>query len=116
MFEIKSRITVAAFAASTALSLLAGCASTPSVSPALGTPARGHSYDRRVSIKANTKFVNIDAGEVIKFIVREPDGTDRSCAWNFNVVREAVGDLSTIAPAGILDRHVTVVVGPNPHY
>jgi hypothetical protein len=116
MFESKPRMTAAAFAAVAALSLLAGCASTHSAVPALGTPAEGHSYDRKVLIGTNTKFVNVDAGEVIKFIVREPDGTDRSFTWNFNIVRETVGDLSTIAPAGILDRPVRVVVAPNPLY
>jgi hypothetical protein len=107
---------VAAFAASAAFSLLAGCAATRSVNPALGTPAEGHSYDRKVLIGAKTKFVNVDAGEVIRFIVRDPDGADRSFTWHFNIVRETVGDLSAIAPAGILDRPVKVVVGPNPLY
>jgi len=116
MFKGKQGTMAAAFAASAAFSLIAGCASTYPVNPALGTPAEGHSYDRKVLIRAKTRFVNVDAGEVIRFVVQEPDGADRSFTWRFNIVRETVGDLSMIAPTGILDRPVKVVVGPNPLY
>ena len=116
MFKGKQGTMVAAFAALAAFSLLAGCASTHSAVSALGTPAEGHSYDRKVLIGLNTKFVNVDAGEVIKFIVQEPVGADRSFTWRFNIVRETVGDLSTIAPIGVLDRPVKIIVGPNPLY
>jgi len=116
MFYGKQGTMVAAFAASAAFSLLGGCAFTHSTDLALGTPADGYSYDRKVLIGVNTRFVNVAAGEVIKFIVQEPDGADRSFTWRFNIVRESVGDLSTIAPAGVLDRPVKVVVGPNPLY
>jgi hypothetical protein len=116
MCDGKQGTMAAAFATSAAFSLLAGCAFTHSIDLALGTPADGHFYDRRVLIGVNTRSVNIDAGQVIKFIVQEPDGTDRSFTWRFNIVRETVVDLSTIAPAGVLDRPVKVVVGPNPLY
>lgn len=116
MFDGKQGTMVAALTASAALSLLAGCATTHSADLALGTPVDGHFYDRKVLIAVNTKFVNVDAGEVIRFVVHEPDGTDRSFTWHFNIVRETVSDLGAIAPAGVLDRPVKVIVGPNPLY
>ena len=116
MFKGKQGTMVVAFAASAAFSMLAGCASTHSATLDLGTPAEGHSYDRKVLIGVNTKFVNVDAGEVIEFIVQEPDSADRSFTWRFNIARETVGNLSTIAPTGVLDRPVKIVVGLNPLY
>ncbi|MEO8523211.1 MAG: CzcE family metal-binding protein [Caldimonas sp.] len=114
MTKSKQGTMVAAFATAATLTLLVGCASSRPANYSLGTPAEGHSYDRKVVIRANTKFVNVDAGEMIRFIVQEPDGADRSFTWHFDIFRETVGDLSTIAPAGVLDRQVKVIVGPNP--
>jgi hypothetical protein len=116
MFKVRQRTAVSTFAASVAFSLLAGCAATPSANLNLGTPAEGRSYDRKVRIGANTKFVNVDDGQVVKFVVHEPDGADRSFTWHFNVGRETVGDLGTLAPIGVLGRPVKVYVGPNPRY
>jgi heavy-metal resistance protein CzcE len=116
MFQGNARMLAAALATSAALSLPTGCASTRSAGPALGTPAERHSHDRTVLIRPNTKVVNVDGGEVITFIVREPDGTERSFTWNFDIARETVGDLRTIAPAGMLDRPVRVVVAPSARY
>ena len=116
MFKEKRAKIAAAFAISAAFSLLAGCASTNSASLPLGTLDEGHSYDRKVLIRVNTKAVNVDAGEVIRFVVQEPDGAERSFTWHFNIFRETVEDLSAIAPTGFLDRPVRVVVGRNPLY
>jgi hypothetical protein len=116
MFKGKQATMVATFALSVGFSVLAGCASTDSANLDLGTPAEGRFYDRKVLIGANTKFVNVDAGEVIMFVVQEPGGADRSFTWRFNSAHEMVGDLSKFAPAGILDRPVKVVVGPDPRF
>jgi hypothetical protein len=113
---IVQHTAVAAFAASVAFSLLAGCASTGPANLNLGTPAEGRSYDRKVLIGVNTKFVNVDDGQVVKFVVHESDGADKSFAWHFDVGRETVGDLSKLAPPGVLGRPVKVYVGPNPRY
>jgi hypothetical protein len=116
MFKVKQNTAVATFAASLAFSLLAGCASTRPANLNLGTPAEGRSYDRQVLIGVNTKFVNVDDGQVVEFVVHEPDGTDKSFAWHFDVGRETVGDLSELAPIGVLGRPLKVYVGPNPRY
>jgi hypothetical protein len=100
-----------------AFSLLAGgCASSGPANGAIGAPVEGPSFDRKVLIGTNTRSVNVDGGEVVRFVVREPDGADRSFTWHFDTARETVGDLSKLAPAGILSRPVRVVVGPNPRY
>ena len=116
MFKAKQNITVVTFAVSVAFSTLAGCASTGPADLSLGTPAEGRSYDRKVQIGVNTKYVNVDDGEVVKFVVREPDGADKSFTWHFDTARETVGDLSKLAPTGVLDRPVKVYVGANPRY
>jgi hypothetical protein len=72
---------VATFAASVAFSLLAGRASTGPSNPHLGTPAEGRSYDRKVVIGLNRKWVNVSGGKVVKFVVQEPDGADKSFTW-----------------------------------
>jgi hypothetical protein len=107
---------IAAFVASVAFSLLAGCASSAAVDGDLGAPAEGRSYDRKILIKASTTFVNVDDGEVVRFVVQAPDGADKSFTWHFDAFREGVGDLGKLAPAGVLGRSVKVYVGPNPRY
>jgi hypothetical protein len=108
--------TVATLAVSMALSLLAGCASTVPTVSSLGKSAEGRSYDRTIRIGLSTRFVNVDSGEVIKFVVQEPDGAAKSFTWTFARAREAVGELGQLAPVGVLDRPVKVIVGPNPLY
>src|SRR5262245_34196648 len=104
MFKVKPYTAVATFAASVAFSLLAGCASTGRANLNLGRPAEGRSYDRKVLIGVNTKFVNVDDGQVVKFVVHEADGADKSFTWYFDVGRDTVGDLSQLAPIGVLGR------------
>jgi hypothetical protein len=116
MFQARQNTTVATFAASVAFSLLTGCASTSPVNVDLGTPADGRIFDRKVLVGATTKFVNVDDGEVIKFVVHEPDGADKSFTWHFDAARETVGDLSQLAPTGVLSRPVKVYIGLNPRY
>lgn len=116
MFKVKQNAMVATFAVQVAFSLLAGCASTGPSNPDLGTPAEGRSYDRKVVIGLNRKWVNVIGGEVVKFVVQEPDGTDKFFTWRFDTSLETVGDLSKLAPSGVLGRPVKVFVGRNPLY
>jgi hypothetical protein len=105
-----------AMAVSTIISTLAGCASADHSALSFGSLVEGRSYDRKVLIGARTEFVNVNDGEVIRFVVHETDGVDKSYTWRFEVPRETVGDLSKLAPAGILGRPLKVYVGPNPRY
>ena len=116
MFKVREQVVMATVVASIALSLLAGCASAGPANLDLGTSAEGRSYDRKVLIGMNTKYVNVDDGEVIKFVIHEPDGADKSFTWHFDAARETVGDLDKMAPTGVLGRPVKVYVGPNPRY
>ncbi len=83
-------------------------------------PIRGFSRGRFVkdsqSIGLSTIQAYYNDGEVVKFVVHEMDGADKSFTWHFDVPRETVGDLSKLAPTGVLDRPVKVYVGPNPRY
>jgi hypothetical protein len=116
MFRTTRTVGAATYAASVAFSLLAGCASTAFTDVSLGTPAEGRSYDRKILIGTNARFVNVFDEEVIKFVVQEPDGAERSFTWHFDAARGTVGDLSKLAPAGALGRPVRVNVETNPRY
>lgn len=105
-----THIALASFTWVVAFALLAGCASA---SP---DETKGPSYDRKVLIGVNTRIVNVESGELVKFVVQGPDSADRSFTWDFGRAREAVEDLGKFAPAGMLSHPVRVVIGPNPRY
>lgn len=97
-------------------------ASHPAASPNLGTPMhngvpdhrpRPHEADRIIGIDANTKWINVTGGELVKFVV---DG--KSFSWLFDTYSTSpVFDLDKIAPAGMLDgRSIKVYVAADPLY
>ncbi|MDQ2820997.1 MAG: CzcE family metal-binding protein [Pseudomonadota bacterium] len=70
------------------------------------------SSTRVVVIDADTRWVNVDGGDTVRFIVG-----DRSFAWNFQVNPSiAMFYLQQIAPPGALTHRVAVYVAPNPLY
>jgi len=107
---------VTPLALSIALSLLSACAHVAPTVSSLGESAEGHPYTRTIKVGPTTRFVNVDSGEVIKFVVQGPDGAERAFTWTFARVRETVGDLGQLAPAGAVARPVKIIVGPNPLY
>lgn len=88
----------------------------------LGTPAHdgvpdirsgARHADRVAEIGADTSYVNVTSGEVVKFVVG-----GNSFEWYFNTYGSStVFDLKEIAPAGVLGNHaVKVYVSPAPQY
>ena len=111
MFKNRQITTTVALAAVVAFSLLAaGCASIEPTNLDLGTLTEGRFYDRKIVVRADTKYVNVDDGEVIKFVIQEPGSADTSFTWHFDTPRQTVGDLSKLAPSGVLSRPVKVYV------
>src|SRR5258706_14462178 len=98
-----------------AASLSAGAAFNPSD---LGEPAVALSPeraiitavpDRTITITDETKWVNVQHFEVIRFV-----SNGREFAWYFDgVAQPRPFDLNQIAPAGFVDRSVTVYVAPS---
>lgn len=109
------------FAAAALAAFLSGCADsmTRASQPRmdlLGMPVLEQpltmSSARAVVIDADTRWVNVDGGDIVRFIVG-----DRSFAWNFQVnPAVAMFYLQQIAPPGTLTHGVAVYVAPNPLY
>ena len=79
----------------------------------LGDPAPPTAAGRAIAISPNTKFVNVQGAEVVRFDV----GANKSFAWSFNgSVVVTSFDLARVAPSGMLDHAVTAYVSPNPLY
>ena len=96
-----------------AASLSAGAVSK--VSDLLGEPAVAPSperaivtalADRTITVAGDTKWVNVNHGEVVRFA-----SNGREFTWYFDgVAQPRPFDLSEIAPAGFVDHGVTVYV------
>lgn len=78
----------------------------------LGNPAPSNAATRTIVITPTTKWVNVEGGEVVNFVVG-----DKSFAWDFYVGAGIYKfDLSRVAPPGILDRRVDAYVSTDPKY
>ncbi len=96
--------------------LSAGAALKPT--DLFGEPARAPSAeraiitavaDRTITITDETKWVNVNHYEVIRFV-----SNGREFNWYFDgVAQPRPFDLTEIAPAGFVDHSVTVYVSPN---
>src|SRR5437016_914939 len=67
-----------------------------------GEAASPAAAERTIVIGANTRFVNVNHGEIIKFVAN-----GREFAWDFDGVPQAF-DLKQVAPQGALDHNVRV--------
>ena len=107
--------SIAALAFSAA-SLSAGAALKPS--DLFGEPAQAPSAeraiitavpDRTITITDDTKWVNVNHFEVIRFV-----SSGREFAWYFDgIAQPRPFDLAQIAPAGFVGHSVTVYVSPS---
>lgn len=107
------RIPLASLAVAVALgAAVPAFAHHPSASARAGTPIHDGAADRTIIIDPDTRWVNVDNGETVKFVVG-----DKSFAWRFDTLNQTVVDLSRIAPAGmLLDRSIKAYVEPDPRY
>ncbi|WP_225984748.1 CzcE family metal-binding protein [Noviherbaspirillum aerium] len=93
--------------------LVTSCATRTSYQDLYGQeiPASAHT-DQIVSIGPDTRHVNVQGGNSVRFIVG-----DREFAWHFNVARTIDSfDLREVAPPGILGHAVIAHVSPDPKY
>ena len=99
------------------LLLLTGCQSTtrlggPPPLDLLGDPAPLAAARRTIVITPDTEWVNVEGGEIIRFIVG-----NQSFVWNFDVSWGTDSfELNRVAPPGLLQRRVTAYVAPDPRY
>lgn len=77
----------------------------------LGDPAPATAAKRTVAITPDTKYVNVEGGDTVKFLVG-----DKTFTWHFDVARTISSfNLKQIAP-DLLDHSVMVYVEPDPMY
>jgi Heavy-metal resistance protein CzcE len=75
----------------------------------LGNQVSPDQATRTIVIKPNTKYVNVTMGDVVKFTAN-----GKSFAWNFDGPPGVDNfKLNRVAPAGMLDRPVTVYISPS---
>src|SRR5438309_11332572 len=60
--------------------------------------------ERTIVIGANTRFVNVNHGEIVKFVAN-----GREFAWDFDGVPQSF-DLKQVAPQGAIDHNVRVYI------
>jgi hypothetical protein len=96
-----------------AATLVAGAAhASVNPHPQFGMATAAANADRHITIKADTKWVNVDNGETVTFDV---DG--KSFTWHFDTLHsEEAFSLSKIAPEGLNTGMITVYVASNPLY
>src|SRR5437660_12332900 len=84
-------------------------AATASVTQAdrFGNPAQAAAARRTVVIDANTRWVTVERGDVVKFVAN-----GQEFVWAFNGMASSF-DLSRVAPTGALHRDLKVYVWPN---
>ena len=88
------------------LSALSSMAATPL--KLLGDPAPAAAADRTITITPDTKYVNVQGGQTVKF-----DVGGKTFAWDFDGPVTSF-DLNRVAPPDLLDHMVTAYVSPNP--
>jgi hypothetical protein len=91
---------------------LTACATRTNRVDFYGEPAPASMAERTIVIGPDTKHVNVEGGQIVRFIVG-----DKEFTWNFTFA-QTVGslDLKEAAPPGMLDHTVRAYVSPDPRY
>lgn len=91
---------------------LSSCATRTSLVDLYGQPAPISAAERTIAITPNTKYVNVEGGQIVKFVVG-----GKAFAWNFNTASSINSfDLNDVAPPGVLNHVVRAYVSPDPKY
>src|SRR5438128_498803 len=76
----------------------------------LGDAVPVSAASRLIQLDANTRYVNVKAGEVVRFQYR-----DKQFAVSFNGVRDSF-ELNLLAPDGVLDHPITAYLARTEDY
>jgi hypothetical protein len=114
--QLESTMKFKLFSAATAMLFVAnavtGCATRTGYADLYGMPAPASAAVRTIVISPNTRYVNVEGGEVVNFIVG-----DKAFAWDFFVAPTVSAfDLNEAAPSGMLDHVVRAYISPDPKY
>jgi hypothetical protein len=91
-------------------STLSSMAATPV--DLLGETAPATAANRTIAITPDTKYVNVEGGQIVRF-----DVGGQTFTWDFDGAETVWAfDLNKVTPPGLLDHKVTAYVSPNPLY
>jgi hypothetical protein len=118
MFTLKQKGKLAAFAACCMLTLAAPARaeSASQYRSEFGAPVDGVRYDREIVVTSNVRWVNVVAGQVVRFVVPDATGTSSTFTWYFDTFAGRVAELSELAPAGMVQRSIKVYIANDPRY
>ena len=78
----------------------------------LGETAPATAANRTITIAPDTRYVNVQGGQTVRFNVGE-----KTFTWDFDGPNTVWAfDLNKVTPPGLLDHTVTAYVSPNPLY
>lgn len=73
----------------------------------------GGRYDREIVVGAGTRWINVKAGETVRFVL---PGASASFTWRFDPFGGGVADLSVLAPAGMAAPSIKVYIAEDGRY
>lgn len=92
--------------------VVSSCAARTSYVDLYGMPGEAWAAQRTIIIRPDTRYVNVEGGEIIRFLVG-----DKEFVWNFYVAQTVHNfDLQEVAPPGVLDHQVQAYISPDPRY
>jgi len=93
------------------LMALAGANATAHVADPYGISANQALPDRVITVDAETKYINVQQGEIIKFVFQE-----KSFIWKFDTFNRVPFDFGEIAPIHFANPKAKIYLEPNPLY
>jgi hypothetical protein len=112
--KTKSYIPAVVAPAIVALTLSFSALSSMAATPVslLGETAPATAANRTITIAPDTKYVNVEGGQIVRF-----DVGGQTFTWDFDGAETVWAfDLNRVTPPGLLDHKVTAYVSPNPLY
>jgi hypothetical protein len=107
---MKSKLAKAV-AVSTLLMSFAGANAFAQVADPYGVAADRASPEREIVVSPTTKHVNVNQGEVVKFV-----SEGKSFTWKFDTFAQRPFEMQKIAPKDFVHSNPTVYLGANPLY
>jgi hypothetical protein len=108
---VKTKSLIPAVAALT-LSVSACSSMAPKPLSLLGDPAPAAAADRTITVTPDTKYVNVEGGQIVRF-----DVGGKNFTWDFDGPNTVWAfNLNRVTPPGLLDHTVTAYISPNPLY
>ncbi len=81
-----------------------------------GDSAEGGRYDREIVVAPNTRWINVTAGQVVRFVLADTANASAAFTWHFDAFSGGVADLRRLAPDGMVAPNIKVYIAKDSHY